>query len=116
MSNANLNTTKKLRLTSIKKSQKCAGQVEIKLNCFYNQILILAIFVKYLRKIYNNKKLNNNIKAKQNIDTKEELSFFVHLHKFIQYEKMNNKDISDAIKLINDHIECLIILDTRRQL
>lgn len=58
MNNADIDVVKKLRLTEIKKYWKCAGQIEIKLNWLYDWISVLLIFVKYLRKVYNNKKID----------------------------------------------------------
>lgn len=47
MSDANIDETKKLELTSIKKYQIYTGQVEMKLEQLYDYILTEAIFVKY---------------------------------------------------------------------
>ena len=69
VSNTNLDTIKKSRLTSIKKYQKYAGQIKIKLDWLYNLILALVTFVRYSRKLLDNKKVTKNIKVKQSIDT-----------------------------------------------
>ena len=61
MSNADLDTAKKLELTSIKKYWRRARQVEIKLNWLYNRISILATFVRYSNKIYNNEEVTKNM-------------------------------------------------------
>lgn len=81
MNNADMNVAKKLGLTSIKKYQRRARQYEIELDCLYEQIPALAIFVRYLRRVYDNEKLIENINAKQNIDPKWVISFFVQLYK-----------------------------------
>lgn len=67
ISNANLTKVKKLGLTDIKKYEKCASQVKIELDGLHKWILILTIFMRYLRKRYDNKKMNKNRKIKQNI-------------------------------------------------
>ena len=65
----NLDVTQELELTNIKIYQsRCACQVEIELDWLYNKICIMATFVKYLRKVYNNKKVTKNIKVKPNMD------------------------------------------------
>lgn len=48
--NANLDATKKLELISTKKYQRYTSQAEIELNYLYDQIPVLAIFVRHLRK------------------------------------------------------------------
>lgn len=57
MSNVNIDAAKKLELTEIKKYWRYTSQVEIELDWLYDQISILPIFVKYLQKVYNNKKM-----------------------------------------------------------
>lgn len=57
MCNFDINIAKKLELIGVKKYQKYIGQVEIELNQRHNWIQVLAIFVKYLCKVYNNKKM-----------------------------------------------------------
>lgn len=99
MSNTDINAAKKLGLTQIKKYQKCAGQVAIKLDQLYNQIPALAKFVKYLQKVYNNQKITQNMSFRQNIDLEQISSFFIKLDKFIKCQKTNGKNISDATKL-----------------
>lgn len=68
ISNNNIDAAKKLELTSVKKYWKYTKQVRKKVNWLYDLILVLAIFVKYLSKIYDNKKVIENMKMKQNID------------------------------------------------
>lgn len=70
MSNANLDITKELRLISIKKYWKHIEQVKIELNWLYDKILVLATFMKDLRRIYNNKKVIKIINNRYNIDSK----------------------------------------------
>lgn len=53
----------RLELTGIKKYWRCARQVELKLDW------LLAIFVRNLYRIDNNKKLTESIKTKQVIDS-----------------------------------------------
>lgn len=57
INNIDLNAAKKLGLTGVKKYQRCIGQFEIKLDWLYNQILVLAIFVRHLYRIYGNNKV-----------------------------------------------------------
>lgn len=85
MSNVDLNIVEELGLTSIKKYWKYAKQIKIKLDWLYYQILTLAIFIKYLHKIDNNKKITENINARQNIDLEQMLYFVIQLKKSIQY-------------------------------
>lgn len=69
MNNADLDAVEKLRRTSIKKYWRRDGQIKIKFDCLYNWILILAIFVKHLYRVYENKLVMDNIKIRQNIDS-----------------------------------------------
>lgn len=77
MSNADLNVAKKLGLTSIKRYQRYTGQVKIKLDWLHDQIPALIIFVRYLYRMYNNKKVTQNMSARQDIDLKWVLFFFI---------------------------------------
>lgn len=47
MSNINLDIAKKLELIGIKKYQRYAKQIQLELDCLYDKILALAIFVRY---------------------------------------------------------------------
>ena len=64
MSNADLDATKKLGLTGMKKYWRWAGQVEIELDWLYDWILALATFVKYLCRVYDYEKVFENIKVR----------------------------------------------------
>lgn len=64
MNNSDLDVTKKQRLIGIKKYQRYVGQIEIKFDQLYDQILVLAIFLKNLHKVYDNKKVIINIKVR----------------------------------------------------
>ncbi len=68
MSNADLNVARELRQTSIRKYGKHTSQVETKLDWLHDWILVLAIFVKHLRKVYENEELGQNISVSQDID------------------------------------------------
>lgn len=57
ISNANLTKDKKLGLTYIKKYEKYAIQVKIELDGLHKWILVLTIFMRYLRKRYDNKEM-----------------------------------------------------------
>ena len=70
ISDANQDAAKKLRLTSIKKYWRRAGQVEIELDWLHDWIPILAIFVRHSRKLYENKEIDQNMSIKQDIDPK----------------------------------------------
>lgn len=68
MKNADLDAANKLELSGIKKSQRYAGQIKLKLNYLHNNILALAIFMRYSHRVYNNKEVIKNIKTRQSID------------------------------------------------
>lgn len=68
MSNVDLDAAKEIELTNIKKYWRYARQVEIELDQQYDQILILATFMKHLHRVYNNKNVTNNMNAKRDID------------------------------------------------
>lgn len=76
MSYADLDATKKLGLTAIKKNWKCVGQAEMALNWQLNWIFVPAIFMKNSHKVYKNKKVTENMKSRQNIDPEWVSSFF----------------------------------------
>ncbi len=77
MSDADLDVAKKLRLTSIKIYWRCAGQVEMELDWLYDWIPTLTIFVRYSRRMYNNKEVGQNMSVRRDIDPEWVLSFFV---------------------------------------
>lgn len=104
MKNIDLDTIKELKLTGIKKYQRRAGQVKIKLDWLYDWIPTLTIFMRYSCKMYDNKKMTQNMNAKGDIDPEQVLSFFVQLYRSIQYQKMNDKDILDITKLVKKYI------------
>lgn len=64
MSDTDLNVAKKLGLTDINKYWRCGGQAEIELDCLYDLIPALVTFVRYSRKLYDNKKVTKNIKVR----------------------------------------------------
>ena len=115
MSNANLDVVKELELTGIKKYWRRAGQVEIELDWLYDWISALATFVKHSRRVYDNKKIGQNISIRQDIDPKWVSSFFVQLHKSIQYSKMDGKNILDATKLVKEYVRYLFKWSTSGQ-
>lgn len=53
-SKTDIEAAKKQRLTEVKNYQRCAGQIKMELDWLYDWILGLAIFVRYLQKVYNN--------------------------------------------------------------
>ena len=68
MSNIDLDVTKKLGLSGIKKYWRYVSQVEIELNWLYDWILILATFIRHSCRVYDNKKVGQNMSIRQNID------------------------------------------------
>ena len=72
-------------------------------------ILALAAFVKYSRKINDNKKITENIKIRRDIDPGWILSLIIQLHRSIYYWKIDKKDITDATKLVKKLVRCLFI-------
>lgn len=70
MSNADLNATKELGLTDIKKYWRYTSQVKIEVDWLHDWISVLATFMRYLLRVYNNTKVTNNLKVKQDIDQK----------------------------------------------
>ena len=51
-----------------------------------------------LHSVYvDNKEKNQNISVKQDIDLEEVLFLFIQLYRSTQYQKINGKDILDAI-------------------
>ena len=107
-SNTNLDAAKELNLTGIKKYWVS----EIKLDWLYDQILVLATFVRYLYKMYNNEKVTKNRKVRQDMDSEQVSHSFVQLYESIQYQKMESKDISDVTKLVKKHAQYLMIWGT----
>ena len=68
ISNTDLDTAKELGLISIKKYWRYASKVAIELDWLHDWILALATFIKYSRRVYNNKKVHQNMIVRQNID------------------------------------------------
>ncbi len=68
MSDADLDAAKELGLTGIKKYWRHAGQVEIELDWLYDWIPTLAIFVKHLHRVYDNKEVGHNMSVRRDID------------------------------------------------
>ncbi len=108
MSNIDMDAAKELRLTGVKKYCRRAAQVEMELDWLHNWILALATFVRYSRRVYDNKKVGQNISVRRDINPEWVSSFFVQLHGSIQYWKLDGKDISDATKLVKEHVQCLL--------
>lgn len=57
MSNTDLNAAKKLELIGVNKYWKRVSLIEIELNLLYDQISILATFIRYSKTAYNIKEL-----------------------------------------------------------
>ncbi len=106
---------KELGQTGVKKYWRRAGQVEMELDWLYNWIPALLTFVRYSQKVYDNKEVGQNMSVRQDIDPEWVSSFFVQLYGSIQYWKMDRKDISDVIKLVKEHVQCLLECGTSSQ-
>lgn len=76
---------------------------------FRNQILALVAFIKYSQKTHNNEKVTENMKIRQKIDPKYAKSLFVQLNGSIYCQKIDDKDIIDATKLIKKLLQYLMI-------
>lgn len=71
ISNADIDATKNLGLTIVKKYQRHTGQIKEKVNGLYkDQIPAFALFVKHCQKMYNNEKVTENIKIRQEVNLK----------------------------------------------
>lgn len=58
INNIDIDAAKDLGLTGVKKYLKRTSQIKVKVNWLYrNQILVLAIFIKHFRKMYDNEKM-----------------------------------------------------------
>ncbi len=99
-----LDAVKELGLTGIKKYWRRAGQVEMELDWLHDWILALATFVRHSRSVYDNEEVGQNMSVRRDTDPEWVSSFFVQLHGFIQCWKMDGKDISDATKLVKEHV------------
>lgn len=63
ISNTDIDVTRDLRLTSMKKYQRHTGQIKKKVNRLYkNWISPFATFVKNFWRIYDNEKMTENMK------------------------------------------------------
>lgn len=69
---------------------------------YKDQILAFVVFMKYFWTTYKNKKVTENMKIRQKIDFKWALSLFVQLYGPIYYQKIDNKDITNVIKLVKE--------------
>ncbi len=116
MSNVDIDAAKELGLTRVQKYWRRAGQVEMELDWLHDWIPALATFVRHLRRVYDNKEVGQNISVRRDIDPEWVLFFFiVQLHRSIQYWKMDGKDISDATKLVKEHVRCSLEWGTSGQ-
>ena len=68
MNNANINAAKKLGVTGIKKYWSHAGQGEIELDWLYDWISVLATFVKYSHRVYNNEEVTKYMNVRQDMN------------------------------------------------
>lgn len=68
MSNANLDATKKLELTRLKKYWTCADQVKIELDWLQDWIPAFATYLKHLPKVYDNEEVIQNMSVGRDID------------------------------------------------
>lgn len=64
MSNLDVNVAKELRQTGVKKYWQSIDQIKIELDWQYDSIPVLAIFVRYLYRIYKNEEVGRNISIK----------------------------------------------------
>ena len=55
------------------------------------------------------------MRVRQDIDSEWESFFFDQLHRSVQYWKMDEKDISDAAKLVKKYIRFLLEWNTNGQ-
>lgn len=102
ISNADIDTARYLRPTGIKKYWKCASQIQDKIDELHKDwILILRVFIKHSWRMYDNKEVIKNMMIRHKIDPEQALSLFVQLHKSIYCQKMEDKNIADATKLVN---------------
>lgn len=68
MGNTDIDVAKKLGLIGVKKYWRRASHVEMELDLLHDWIPALAIFVKHLQKVYDNKEVGQNMSIKQDID------------------------------------------------
>lgn len=105
ISNIDIDTIENLELIGIQKYQKYIDQIYDKIDWLYNdRIFIFRPFIKHSQKIYNNKKITKNMIIRWEIDLKQALSIFISLYGSIYYEKMDSKDIVDAIKPVKKQV------------
>ncbi len=65
-----MDAVRDLRLTSIKKYWRCAGQIQDKVDWLHKDwIPTLGAFVKYSWKTHNNKEVTKNMIIKREIDS-----------------------------------------------
>ena len=97
ISNIDIDATRDLGLTSIKKHWKLANQIEKLVNGLHKDwILAFAAFVKHSRKTHNNEEVIENMKIKRDINPRWASSLFVQLQRSIHCWKMDGKDIADT--------------------
>ena len=77
MSNVDMGTARELELTKIKKYWKRVCQVEMELDWLHGWIPVLATFMRYSQRVYDNKKVGQNMSVRQDIDLEWVSSFFV---------------------------------------
>ncbi len=87
----------------------------MELDWLHDWIFAQATFVRHLRRLYDNKEVDQNMSIRQDIDPERVSSFFIQLHGFIKCSKMDGKDISDATKLVKEHVRCSLEWGTSGQ-
>lgn len=87
----------------------------MELDQLYDWIPALVIYIKHLRKVYDNEKMTQNISARQDMDPEQIYFFFIKLYGFIQCQKTDSKDILDTNKLLKTYVQYLLEWDINRQ-
>ncbi len=66
--NADLDAAKELGLTGIRKYWRCIGQVVMELDWLYDCVPVLATFVRYSHRVYNNEEVGQNMSVRRDIN------------------------------------------------
>lgn len=113
ISNVDIDTTRNLGLTGVKKYWRRTSQIKEEVNGIYkDQISELAVFVKHSQRKHDNKKVTENMKIRRKIDLEQASSLFVQLYGSIHYWKMDSKGIVNVTKLVKKLVQCLLIWNT----
>ncbi len=102
-----------LGLQSIKKYWRRVAQVVDELSHLKDFLPAFVVFLNKACKNYDQKtQLDKRLRFRQDRDHEWVSLYFVQLHAFIQYSKIDGKDIANTSKLVKEFVRCSLVWDS----